>query len=189
MTTTVAAPNWHETPKGGARQARTGGRTSLDPVAKTGKKVMYEELMEEAVSEVHVGRALKAVQRNRGAAGIDHMKTTELEGHLQRHWPKIRAKLLAGTYAVTPVRRAEISKPDGGVRRLGIPTVQDRFIQQLLLQVMTPIFEPKFLRAQLRIPAGTQRARCRESGTRVRRVRERLGGGSGYREVFRSSQP
>ena len=100
--------------------------------------------MEEAVSEVHVGRALKAVQRNRGAAGIDHMKTTELEGHLQRHWPKIRAKLLAGTYAVTPVRRVEISKPDGGVRRLGIPTVQDRFIQQLLLQVMTPIFEPKF---------------------------------------------
>ena len=144
MTTTVAAPNWRETPKGGARQARTGGRTSLDPVAKTGKKAMYEELMEEAVSEVHVGRALKAVQRNRGAAGIDHMKTTELEGHLQRHWPKIRAKLLAGTYAVTPVRRAEISKPDGGVRRLGIPTVQDRFIQQLLLQVMTPIFEPKF---------------------------------------------
>jgi len=100
--------------------------------------------MEEAVSEVHVGRALAAVKRNRGAAGIDHMKTTELEGHLQRHWPKIRARLLAGTYAVTPVRRVEISKPDGGVRRLGIPTVLDRFIQQLLLQVMTPIFEPKF---------------------------------------------
>jgi len=72
------------------------------------------------------------------------MTTTELEGHLQRHWPKIRAKLLAGTYAVTPVRRAEIPKPDGGVRRLGIPTVQDRFIQQLLLQVLTPIWEPRF---------------------------------------------
>jgi RNA-directed DNA polymerase len=113
-------------------------------VAEAGKKAMYEELMEEAVSEVHVGRALKAVKRNRGAAGIDHMKTTELEGHLQRHWPKIRAKLLAGTYAVTPVRRVEIPKPDGGVRRLGIPTVLDRFIQQLLLQVMTPIFEPRF---------------------------------------------
>jgi RNA-directed DNA polymerase len=72
------------------------------------------------------------------------MTTTELEGHLQQHWPKIRAKLLAGTYAVTPVRRAEIAKPDGGIRRLGIPTVQDRFIQQLLLQVLTPIWEPRF---------------------------------------------
>lgn len=105
---------------------------------------MYEELMEEVVTDGNVSRALAAVKRNRGAAGIDRMTTTELEGHLQQHWPKIRAKLLAGTYAVTPVRRAEIAKPDGGIRRLGIPTVQDRFIQQLLLQVLTPIWEPRF---------------------------------------------
>ena len=105
---------------------------------------MYEELMEEVVTDGNVSRALAAVKRNRGAAGIDRMTTTELEGHLQQHWPKIRAKLLAGTYAVTPVRRAEIPKPDGGVRRLGIPTVQDRLIQQLLLQVLTPIWEPRF---------------------------------------------
>lgn len=105
---------------------------------------MYEELMEEVVTDGNVSRALAAVKRNRGAAGIDRMTTTELEGHLQQHWPKIRARLLAGTYAVTPVRRAEIPKPDGGVRRLGIPTVQDRFIQQLLLQVLTPIWEPRF---------------------------------------------
>ena len=105
---------------------------------------MYEELMEEVVTDGNVSRALAAVKRNRGAAGIDRMTTTELEGHLQRHWPKIRARLLAGTYAVTPVRGAEIPKPDGGVRRLGIPTVQDRFIQQLLLQVLTPIWEPHF---------------------------------------------
>jgi len=105
---------------------------------------MYEELMEEVVTDGNVSRALAAVKRNRGAAGIDRMTTTELEGHLQRHWPKIRARLLAGTYAVTPVRGAEIPKPDGGVRRLGIPTVQDRFIEQLLLQVLTPIWEPHF---------------------------------------------
>ena len=105
---------------------------------------MYEELMEEVVTDGNVSRALAAVKRNRGAAGIDRMTTTELEGHLQQHWPKIRARLLAGSYAVTPVRRAEIPKPDGGVRRLGIPTVQDRFIQQLLLQVLTPIWEPRF---------------------------------------------
>lgn len=105
---------------------------------------MYEELMEEVVSEGNVERALAAVTRNRGAAGIDRMQTTQLEGHLQLHWAKIRSKLLAGTYAVTPVRRVEIPKPNGGVRVLGIPTVLDRFIQQLLLQVMTPIWEPCF---------------------------------------------
>jgi len=70
---------------------------------------------------------------------IDRMLVSELEAHLQRHWPKIRAKLLNGTYVPSPVRRVEIPKPNGGTRVLGIPTVQDRFIQQLLLQVMTPI--------------------------------------------------
>jgi group II intron reverse transcriptase/maturase len=105
---------------------------------------MYEELMEEVVSDGNVGRALQAVKRNRGAAGIDRMKTCELEGHLKRHWSKIRSKLLAGSYAVTPVRQVQIPKPNGGVRKLGIPTVLDRFIQQLLLQVLSPIFEPRF---------------------------------------------
>ena len=72
------------------------------------------------------------------------MKTTELKKHLEAHWGKIRAKLLAGTYVPTPVKRVEIPKPSGGVRMLGIPTVLDRFIQQLFLQAMTPIFEPLF---------------------------------------------
>lgn len=105
---------------------------------------MYEELMDEAVRRENCKRALKAVIRNKGAAGIDRMSVEELEGHLQRHWEKIRAKLLAGTYVPSPVRRVEIPKPNGGKRELGIPTVQDRFIQQLLLQVMTPICEPGF---------------------------------------------
>ena len=105
---------------------------------------MYEDLMEEVVSEENVRRALAAVKRNRGAAGIDRMKTTELEEHLEEHWPKIRAKLLMKTYAVTPVKQVEIPKPSGGVRKLGIPTVLDRFIQQLLLQVLGPIWDEKF---------------------------------------------
>jgi len=105
---------------------------------------MYEELMEEVVSEVNVRKALAAVKRNRGAAGIDRMKTTQLEEHLERHWSKIRAKILAKTYVVTPVKQVEIPKPNGGVRKLGIPTVLDRFIQQLLLQVLGPIWEEKF---------------------------------------------
>jgi len=100
--------------------------------------------MEEAVTDENRARALEAVTRNKGAAGIDRMTTKELENHLQAHWEKIRAKLLAGTYVPSPVRRVEIPKPSGSTRMLGIPTVQDRFIQQMLLQVLTPIFDPQF---------------------------------------------
>ena len=98
--------------------------------------------MDKAVTDENRGRALEAVKRNRGSAGIDGMKTTELENHLQAHWERIQAKLLAGTYVPSPVKRVEIPKPSGDTRMLGIPTVQDRLIQQLLLQVLTPIFDP-----------------------------------------------
>jgi retron-type reverse transcriptase len=84
---------------------------------------MYEKLMDEVVTDENRVRALEAVKRNRGSAGIDGMKTTELEKHLQAHWERIRAKLLAGTYVPSPVRRVEIPKPNGGTRTLGIPTV------------------------------------------------------------------
>jgi RNA-directed DNA polymerase len=105
---------------------------------------MYENLMEEVVSPENYGKALRAVIANQGAPGIDGMKTEELNGHLLRHWPKIHDKLMAGTYTPSPVRRVEIPKPNGGKRMLGIPTVMDRFIQQMLLQAMTPIWEPMF---------------------------------------------
>jgi group II intron reverse transcriptase/maturase len=105
---------------------------------------MYESLMEAVVADENYRLALAAVKRNQGAAGIDRMTTTELEPHLQANWWILKDKLLKGTYVPTPVRRVEIPKPSGGTRRLGIPTVQDRFIQQLLLQVLTPIFDPPF---------------------------------------------
>lgn len=100
--------------------------------------------MEEVVSPESYGKALKAVIANGGAPGVDGMKTEELNGHLLKHWPKIHSKLMAGTYVPSPVRRVEIPKPNGGTRMLGIPTVLDRFIQQMLLQAMTPIWEPQF---------------------------------------------
>lgn len=100
--------------------------------------------MEAMVSPERYAVALAAVEGNQGAAGIDRMTTQELRKHLERHWEKLRSKLLQGKYVPSPVRRVEIPKPNGGVRLLGIPTVQDRFIQQLLLLVLTPIYEPQF---------------------------------------------
>ena len=105
---------------------------------------MYETLMEAVVADENYRPALEAVKRNQGTAGIDHMTTAQLESHLQANWWILQDKLLKGTYVPSPVRRVEIPKPSGGTRMLGIPTVQDRFIQQLLLQVLTPIFDPQF---------------------------------------------
>ena len=105
---------------------------------------MYETMMEQAVSEENYQFALEAVKRNKGAAGIDRMTTGQLEEHLKANWWILKDKLLKGTYVPSPVRRVEIPKPSGGTRTLGIPTVQDRFIQQMLLQVLTPVFDPGF---------------------------------------------
>ena len=100
--------------------------------------------MEEVVNPENYRKALQAVIANRGAPGIDGMRTEELSEHLLRHWLKIQGKLMAGTYIPSPVKRVEIPKPNGGTRMLGIPTVLDRFIQQMLLLAMTPIWEPRF---------------------------------------------
>lgn len=89
-------------------------------------------------------RAMKRVERNGGAAGIDGMTTEELRPYLNEHWLEIRAALEAQTYRPEPVRRVEIAKPDGGTRQLGIPTVLDRLLQQAISQVLTPLFEPLF---------------------------------------------
>jgi len=88
--------------------------------------------------------ALKRVEQNGGAPGIDGMTVRELRPYLKAHWIEHRAQLDAGSYRPSPVRRVEIPKPDGGKRLLGIPTVLDRFIQQALLQALTPLFEPRF---------------------------------------------
>ena len=105
---------------------------------------MHQELMEEVVRPENADAAWLAVKRNGGAPGIDGMTTGELRDHVRAHWETIRSKLLLGTYVPSPVRRVEIPKPNGGTRLLGIPTVVDRWIQQMLLQVLQPIFEPIF---------------------------------------------
>lgn len=101
-------------------------------------------LMEEVCQRDNLWQALKRVQANKGAPGVDGMTVRMLPKHLKRHWPKIREQLLAGTYRPQPVKRAEIPKPDGGVRKLGIPTALDRFIQQAVLQVLQERWDRTF---------------------------------------------
>jgi len=100
--------------------------------------------MEAAVERGNLWAALKRVKQNKGSAGVDGMTTDELPSYLRDNWPTLREQLLAGEYQPAPVRRHEIPKSGGGMRELGIPTVLDRFIQQALLQVLQPIFDPTF---------------------------------------------
>ncbi len=102
------------------------------------------DLMERVVARGNATEALKRVRRNKGSPGIDGMGVEELEPYLREHWEQIREQLLAGSYRPSVVKRQTIPKSGGGVRELGIPTVLDRFVQQLLLQVLTPIFDPTF---------------------------------------------
>ncbi|AEG15374.1 RNA-directed DNA polymerase (Reverse transcriptase) [Desulfofundulus kuznetsovii DSM 6115] len=104
-------------------------------------------LMEQVVARENMLAALKRVERNGGAPGVDGIPTERLRDQIRAEWPRIREELLAGTYRPMPVRRVEIPKPGGGKRLLGIPTAMDRLIQQALLQVLTPIFDPQFSEA------------------------------------------
>jgi len=97
---------------------------------------MTEQLMEEVCGRENCKQALKRVKANKGSAGMDGMTVQQLPDYLKQHWPAIREQLLNGTYKPQPVKRVEIPKPDGGVRKLGIPTVLDRFIQQAVMQVL-----------------------------------------------------
>ena len=103
-----------------------------------------EQLMEEVCQRANLTEALRQVQANKGSPGIDGMTVEKLPEHLREHWPAIRAQLLSGTYRPQPVKRVEIPKPEGGVRKLGIPTVLDRLIQQAVLQVLQRRWDPTF---------------------------------------------
>jgi len=108
------------------------------PVAKQSPEspTRTDSLMEEVCQRDNLWKALKRVQANKGAPGVDGMTVHKLPKYLKRHWPKIREQLVTGTYRPQPVKRVEIPKPDGGVRKLGIPTALDRFIQQAVQQVL-----------------------------------------------------
>jgi RNA-directed DNA polymerase len=103
-----------------------------------------EGLMEVICQRDNLIRAWKRVKSNRGSPGVDGMTVDELKDYLDEHWPEIREQLLEGTYKPQPVKRVEIPKPGGGKRKLGIPTVLDRFIQQAVMQVLQKEWDPTF---------------------------------------------
>jgi len=112
------------------------GTESLTGKRRAESPAIGERLMEEVCERENCKRALARVKANKGSAGVDGMSVQQLPGFLKQHWPAIREQLLSGTYEPQPVRRVEIPKPGGGKRKLGIPTVVDRFIQQAVMQVL-----------------------------------------------------
>ena len=114
------------------------------PASSSWTKAEPTPLMEAVVDKANMARAYRRVANNKVAPGADGMTVAQLADHLKQHWPTLRERLLAGEYHPSPIRAVEIPKPKGGTRQLGIPTVTDRLIQQALLQVLTPLFDPAF---------------------------------------------
>ncbi len=128
--------NFSSTPAGEAREAGREETESLSTVNDPENPASTNRLMEAVCERENLKEALRRVKANKGSAGVDSMTVGGITDYLKQHWPAIREQLLNGTYEPRPVRRVEIPKPDGGVRKLGIPTVLDRFIQQAVMQVL-----------------------------------------------------
>jgi RNA-directed DNA polymerase len=130
---------------GETRPARGEATESLPTVHAPESPASTNQLMEEICERENLKKALQRVKANKGSPGIDGMTVEELPGYLKQHWPVIREQLLKGTYEPKPVRRVEIEKPDGGgMRKLGIPTVLDRVVQQAAMQVLQQQWNPTF---------------------------------------------
>jgi RNA-directed DNA polymerase len=130
--------------RGEAPKVQRSGEAGRAAQGKERSGSEHSRLMERVVASENAIEALKRVRRNKGSPGIDGMTVEELEPYLYEHWQTIREQLLAGSYQPSAVKRQLIPKSGGGMRQLGIPTVLDRFIQQLFLQVLQPIFDPTF---------------------------------------------
>jgi len=123
-------------PTGEAREAGRKGPEAFGATSGTENPASTNRLMEAVCERENLKAALRQVKANKGSPGVDGMTVVGIKDYLKQHWPAIREQLLNGTYEPKPVRRVEIPKPDGGMRKLGIPTVLDRFIQQAVMQVL-----------------------------------------------------
>src|SRR5215813_10885056 len=137
--------DFSSSPAGEACEAGRGEAESLPVVHGPESPASTNRLMEEVCERENLKKALRRVKANKGSAGVDGMTVDEITGYLKQHWPAIREQLLSGTYKPQPVRRVEIPKPDGGgVRKLGIPSTLDRFIQQAVMQVLQRLWDRTF---------------------------------------------
>ena len=130
--------------KGEALRASREGTEASVAVRAPESPAICEYLMEEVLERDNLRKALRRVKSNKGSPGIDGMSVWQLPGYLKEHWQEVHEQLLGGTYKPQPVKRVEIAKAGGGVRKLGIPTVLDRFIQQALLQVLQQYWDCTF---------------------------------------------
>jgi RNA-directed DNA polymerase len=168
----------------GAAGAGCGGRNPVAasdgaesaPAARgrTKAEVATEALMAQVVERGNMWAAYERVLRNKGAPGADGMRVGDLKAWLQTNWPSVKKALLTGSYLPREVRAVDIPKPQGGVRTLGVPTVVDRLIQQALLQVLQPVFEPGFSDSSYGFRPG------RNAGQAVRAARDHVRSGRGW---------
>src|SRR5712691_6051102 len=121
---------------GEAREAGREGTEAPGAMNGTESPASTNRLMEEVCERENLKAAMRRVRANQGSPGVDGMTVIGIKDYLKQHGPAIRKQLLNGTYQPKPVLRVEIDKPDGGVRKLGIPTVLDRLIQQAVMQVL-----------------------------------------------------
>ena len=142
--------------------------------------MLNEDLMETIVESDNLRQAYRQVKAKAGAAGVDGMTVETFADHAREHWPGIKAKLEDGSYPPGESRGVRIPKPNGGERRLGIPTVQDRLIQQAVLQVLTPRFDPEFSAHSYGYRPGAACPRRGTGRTRVHSGRPHLDGGCGH---------
>ena len=173
--------------RGEAPRSQRSGEAST--AANGNERSGTDRLMEEVVERGNVKAALKRVRQNKGSPGVDGMTVDELPEYLAEHWEEIREQLLAGTYQPQPVKRQEIPKSGGGVRELGIPTVLDRFIQQAILQVLQPRFDPTFSEHSHGFRPGRRAHDAVCEAQRYIQEGRRVGGGRGPREVLRPREP
>ena len=169
-----------------APTASVEGTESLAAKRGTESPALGESLMEEVCGRENCKQALARVKANKGSPGVDGMTVYELLGYLKQHWPAIREQLWSGTYQPQPVKRVEIPKPDGGVRKLGIPTVLDRFVQQAVMQVLQRRWDRTFFRTQLWVSPRAVASSGGGTGAAVYRRWLSLVRRSGSGEILRS---
>jgi len=166
--------NFSPTPAGEACEASREETESLPTMNDPQSPASTNRLMEEICERENLKEALRRVKANKGSPGVDGITVNQLDDYLKQHWPAIREQLLSGTYKPKPVKRVEIPKPDGGVRKLSIPTVLCRFIQQAVMQVLQRQWDPTFSEHSYGFRPG------RSAHQAVARAQQYIGAGHGW---------